>query len=87
MPILGLSPSLTEKQEVEMTATQGKIPMGLRLHLQLEMSKKSSEQLLQPLQHSRVFLLSGGTQAKPVLSLGISIIDWQLRPDPISEIW
>lgn len=40
MPILGLSPSLTEKQEVEMTATQEKTPMGLRSHLQLEHVQK-----------------------------------------------
>lgn len=67
MPILGLSPSVAEKQEVEMTATQEKTPMGLRSHLQLEMSRKSPEQLLQPPQHSWVFLLSSGTHR---LSLG-----------------
>jgi len=40
MTILGLSPSQTEKQEVQMTATQEKRPMGLRSHPQLEYVQK-----------------------------------------------
>lgn len=61
MPILELSASPTEGQEVEMTATQEKKTTGLQPHLHLEYVQKRNEKLLLLPKYNWIFFLSSGT--------------------------